>query len=210
MGLRIPIMDFIESSIKQVFGENTKGLRMLELGDQVVKIPKMTGKEYFTAHGYKHTSVDINGLHGALVRDLTKPEQFEEWHGLYDIITNAGTAEHVEPFESQYECFNIIHDCLKVGSVAIHILPDVHEHDDKGAWVGHCHFYYSHSFFKILAEECGYVLLSSELIRSMRCVAMKKIIDVPFMEDRSQFLSTIARRFAWLVVEDKKEPNAKD
>ena len=83
MGLRIQTLIFIESSIGQVFGGNTKGLRMLELGDQVMKVPNIhekTGKDYFTIHGYKHTSVDINGLHGALVRDLTKPEQSKDWH----------------------------------------------------------------------------------------------------------------------------------
>ena len=197
MGLRIQTLDFIEASIEKVFGKDVKGLRMLELGDQIMKVSYFsvkTGKDYFTAHGYNHTSVDINGLHGALVRDLTKPEQFEEWHNCYDIITNAGTVEHVEPFESQYECFNIIHDCLKVGGVAIHIAPDVREHDERGAWIDHCNFYYSHLFFETLAKECEYELLSSEIIRGNRCVALKKTVDVPFMEDRSQFLSMIARR----------------
>ena len=197
MGLRQPTLDFIEESIEHVFGKDTEGLCMLELGDQVMKcnnIPEPTGKMYFIRKGYNHTSVDINGLHGALIYDLTKPEQFTKWHNSYDIITNAGTVEHVEPFESQYECFNIIHDCLKVGGLAIHIAPDVHEHDERGAWVNHCHFYYSHEFFKTLAEECGYELLSSEVIRGNRCVALKKIIDVPFMKDQSQFLSMIARR----------------
>ena len=197
MGLRTATLDFIESSIKQVFGDKTKALRMLEFGDQVIKdrtIPEKTGKDYFTNRGYNHTSIDINGRHGALVKDLARQEQFEDWHGLYDIITNAGTAEHVEPFDAQYDCFNIIHDCLKIGGVAIHIAPDVHEHDERGAWVGHCHFYYSHSFFEVLAKKCQYDMLLSEVIRGNRCVALRKTIDVPFIQDRSQLLLMIDRR----------------
>jgi len=197
VGLRKLTLCFIELSINRVFGENTAGLNMLELGDQIVKNPyviEKTGKDYFTNRLYKHTSVDINGLHGALIRDLTKPEQFKDWHGLYDIITNAGTSEHVEPFESQYECFNILHDCLKIGGVAIHIVPDVYEHDERGAWIDHCHFYYSHLFFEVLAKVCGYELLSSEIIKGNRCVAMKKTMDTPFMKDSVKFLELIAQR----------------
>ena len=105
MGLVTSYLRFIESSIEQVFGGTVSGLRMLELGDQVILDPNIaeeTGKAYFTNRGLEHVSVDINGLHGAIVRDLTRPEQFQDWHGSYDVLTNAGTTEHVEPIESQY------------------------------------------------------------------------------------------------------------
>ena len=188
---------FIESSIEQAFGGADSGLRMLELGDQVIvgqDISEETGKAYFSNRGYEHVSVDINGLHGAIVRDLTRPEQFQDWHGSWDVLTNAGTTEHVEPFEAQYECFGIIHDCLKVGGIAIHLIPDIHERSEHGAWKNHCRYYYSKSFFELLARECEYELLSNTVINGLRCATVKKKKNVPFMDDRQKFLESIARR----------------
>ena len=201
MGLETSYLSYIESSIKQTFGTAVKGLRMFELGDQEIvlnglgeHIPEKTGKAYFTNRGYEHVSVDLNGLNGAIVRDLTRPEQFQEWHGSWDVLTNAGTTEHVEPFESQYECFGIIHDCVKVGGLAIHLLPDVFEHDQHGTWKNHCRHYYSKSFFELLAKECSYELLSNTVINGLRCATVKKTKNVPFMRDRSTFLGAIAQR----------------
>ena len=57
---------------------------MLELGNQVIRpdkqIPEITGKAYFHRLGYEHTSVDLNGLDGALVKDLSKLEDFTEFN----------------------------------------------------------------------------------------------------------------------------------
>ena len=201
MGLQISYLRYIESSIEQAFGPAVTGLHMLELGDQEVvliglreHIPEKTGKAYFTNRGFKHVSVDLNGLHGALVRDLRKPEQFQGWRSYFDVLTNAGTTEHVEPFESQYECFGIIHDSIKVGGVAIHLIPDVFEHDRNGAWRNHCRHYYSASFFELLAKECSYELLSNTVINGLRCATVRKTKNVPFMSDRSKFLAAIAQR----------------
>lgn len=197
MGLRPSYLHFVESSIEQAFGVAVSGLRMLELGDQVISDPNIaeeTGKAYFTNRGFEHVSVDINGLHGAIVRDLTRPEQFQDWHGSWDVLTNSGTTEHVEPFESQYECFGIIHDCMKVGGIAIHLLPDVYERDEHGAWENHCRYYYSKPFFELVAKECGYELLSNTVINGLRCATVRKTKNVPFMSDRSSFLESIAQR----------------
>lgn len=197
MGLNASYLQFIESSIEQTFGTEVRGRRMLELGDQVIDdpgIPDKTGKEYFSRLGYEHVSVDLNGLHGAVVRDLTKPEQFRDWHGAWDILTNAGTTEHVEPFEAQFECFGILHACLRTGGVAIHLLPDVDERDERGSWVDHCRYYYSASFFERLAAACGYELLASTVINGLRCAAVKKTVDQPFMTDRAALLESIAQR----------------
>jgi len=197
MGLNTSYLRFIESSIRQVFGDDASNLRMLELGDQVISdknIPEKTGKAYFTNRGYEHVSVDINGLHGAIVRDLTRPEQFQDWHGSWDILTNAGTTEHVEPFESQYECFSVIHDSIKVGGIAVHLIPDVDERDEHGAWKNHCRYYYSESFFELLAKDCEYELLSNTVIEGLRSATIRKTKNAPFMGDRSKFLASIAQR----------------
>lgn len=197
MGLNLGYITFMEAAIAAVFGEGVRGLKMLELGDQVFRdgyFPEPTGKEYFQNRGYEHVSVDLNGKHGAVVRNLTKPSQFQDWIGKWDIITNAGTTEHVEPFEAQYECFSIINDCLKVGGLALHIIPDVHELDRSGKWKNHCHFYYSEAFFAMLVRECGYEMVANRLINGNRCVALKRTKPTLLPKDRTVFLREISRR----------------
>lgn len=197
MGLKLEYLTFINSNIGKVFS-STLGLKMLELGDQVIKetepIEQKTGKDYFSHLGYNHTSVDLNGDHGAIVKDLTKEEQFLEWYNYFDIVTNAGTTEHVEPYDKQYECYKILHNVAKVGAVTIHLIPDVDERDNKGIWWKHCHYYYSYDFFEMLAKECEYKILDNVIINGLRSVAYVKTKDNKFMTDKDRFLSYIAQR----------------
>ena len=196
MGLKQSYLEYINTCINDTLGE-MRGKRMLELGNQRIIgnfISQETGKEYFKTRGVEHTSVDLNGLDGALPLDLTKPEQFVEWHGYFDIITNSGTTEHVEPKNAQYECFSIIHDCLKFGGIAIHLLPDIDELKDKRCWEGHCFNYYSHAFLKMLAEKNNYKLASFKIIDGLICFCLQKKEDILFMEDRREFLRYITRR----------------
>jgi hypothetical protein len=196
MGLRAPYLEFIETSIDKAFGD-ARNLRMLELGDQVINdrsISEKTGKAYFKNRGFEHVSVDIKRHHDELVLDLRKPEQFKDLTNSWDVITNSGTTEHVEPVETQYECFQIIHDCLKIGGIAVHLNPDVEVRDNSGKWKDHCRIYYSKSFYDMLARECGYELLSNTVINGLRCAAMKKTKEGSFMRDRTRFLEQIAER----------------
>ena len=148
MGLEPSYLDFIDECVAATLGE-LRGRRMLELGDQVIDheaIPEKTGKQYYENRGVLHTSFDLNGQNGALRVDLSRRIRKPAWLGAFDIITNAGTTEHVEPFEAQYICFLNIHNCLRGGGVAVSIVPDVGELDRHGAWKDHCNHYYSHEF----------------------------------------------------------------
>ena len=197
MGLTRNLLDYIEECADATIGE-LAGTRMLELGDQVVvelePVLETTGKEYFEKRGIFHTSFDLNGQHGAIRVDLSKPIRNPDWLGAFDIVTNAGTSEHVEPFRSQYECFLNIHNCLRQGGIAIHMVPDIVELEQRGLWKNHCNYYYSHEFFALLAEFNGYDLLSSKVINGLRCVCLRKSADVPFTRDRDAVLAAIARR----------------
>jgi hypothetical protein len=193
MGLRRSYIDFINAAIERVYGLNISGLRMLELGDQVVKkksgLSERTGKEYFTNLGYDHISIDLNGKRGSLIKDLTKPADFSEWLEYFDILTNSGTTEHVEPFESQYECFKIVHDCVKVGGIIIHLVPDV-DPLDQGHFANHCNYYYSEKFFNDLALNCNYTILENTIMDNLRCVALVKNSN-DFWQDKDSFLKNI-------------------
>jgi hypothetical protein len=196
MGLRREYLDFIERSISQALA-NPQERSMLELGDQLItddSAPETTGKEYFQNRGFTHVSIDLNGLHGSLSFDLSRPIPRQDWLGAFDVITNAGTSEHVEPFKGQHACFKNIHDLLALGGIAIHLVPDVDELEQRGHWMGHSNYYYSEGFFRALADENGYRLVSSEVIHGLRCACLQKTDDQPFTADVERFLSGIARR----------------
>jgi hypothetical protein len=168
-------LDFVNDSINLEY-YSTQGLSMFELGNQRFAFPSdySTGKQYFTERGMDHTSVDINGEDGALPLDLRCPELFTEFRCKYDIVTNLGVTEHVEPIEKQYECFSIIHDVVKPGGIMIHMVPDVEELDVSGAWHRHCNVYYRKEFFTRLVEHCDYTMLESKVIFGLRSVVIRK------------------------------------
>lgn len=198
MGLDLSYMNYIQNELVNVFGENWNGLTMLELGNQHITQGEgcdfLTGKDYYSNKGFEHISIDMNGEDGALPLDLRNPDLFAQYFNSVDVLTNSGTTEHVEPYETQYECFSILHNCVKVGGIMIHIVPDVYELDNHGSWAGHCTNYYCDEFFTTFAKDCGYEVLSSTVIRGNRAVCLKKTLDLPFMQDRQKFLSLISVR----------------
>ena len=189
MGLRKRYIDYINNFIVSEFG-NYQDIKMLELGDQIIKgremSQKSTGKEYFTNLNINHTSVDMNGLHGALKYDLSKDIIRDDWLNHFNVITNSGTTEHVEPFKSQYECFKNIHKFCSLSGIMIHIVPDALEVERKDAFKKkHCNNYYTRAFFELLATRVKHAL---------RYVCFKKMKNIKFMNDRDLFLLNIVRK----------------
>ena len=129
MGYKTPYLRWMNEHIGQVY-DSVDGLKMLELGNQVIRPDKQirepTGKLYFTNLGYEHTSVDLNGLDGALIKDLSKLEDFAEYKEYFDVITNAGTIEHVEPFEKQHTAFLNVHNSVHSVTPRINALERRH------------------------------------------------------------------------------------
>ena len=179
--------DFVTDAIRLEFFEPA-GLSMFELGNQRIITGSTfeTGKEHFTNLGISHTSVDLNGLDLALPLDLRKPELFNEFSNKFDILTNLGTTEHVEPISKQYECFSIIHSVVREGGIMVHMVPDVKELDVSGAWHRHCSLYYSEEFFLNLAAMCNYTVLENKVIFGLRSVCMRKETS-PFNASRELF-----------------------
>lgn len=175
MGYRKSFLDYVNNEIEKVF-VTTHGLKMLELGDQKIKakegIKEGLGKHYYENRGFEHISVDLNGLNGALVKDLSKLEDFSEYKNYFDVVTNSGTTEHVEPRNGQYEAFLNIHNSLKIGGVAIHIVPEYELHE---RWNTHCNHFYSKDFFDHLVENSDYEKLSTTELLGLRGYAYKKI-----------------------------------
>jgi hypothetical protein len=167
-------LEFVTEAIRLEFFQ-PNGLSMFELGNQrFIGGEFSTGKQHFEHYGMLHTSVDINGEDGALALDLRKPELFYDFKCRYDVLTNLGVTEHVEPIVSQYECFSIIHDVVRAGGIMIHMVPDVEELDASGAWNKHCSIYYQKEFFSELAEHCNYTILENKVIFGLRSVVLRK------------------------------------
>jgi len=192
MGISRQTLDFLGECIATTVG-TLPNKRMLELGNQRIS-GSYPAKDYFASKGVEHVSVDLNGLDGALKLDLSKPEQFLKWSNYFDIVTNFGTSEHIEPHQAQYECFETIHNCLTVGGVALHHVPDKDELISKGYWKGHCHNFYSLGFFGMLVEHNKYKLVKTSTFGKLLAVCLQKVESVPFMADKEEFLSHIYRK----------------
>ena len=167
-------LEFVTEAIRLEFFQ-PNGLSMFELGNQrFIGGEFATGKQHFEHYGMLHTSVANNGEDGALPLDLRKPELFYDFRCKYDVLTNLGVTEHVEPIVNQYECFSIIHDVVRPGGIMIHMVPDVEELDNSGAWLDHCKIYYQKEFFTELTEACNYTILENKVIFGLRSVVLRK------------------------------------
>lgn len=136
-----------------------EGVRICELGDQrgcYGIFNDLSARQYFEKRGADYVSIDLNGNHGALVLDLTEPIT---GLGEFDLITNLGTSEHVEPLEKQYEVFKNIHDLCKVGGHMINYVP----HEEQ--WKTHAPARYTKDFFDILAFRSGHENIRTELTK---------------------------------------------
>ena len=177
MGLKNPFIKQMIQWIKDDFG-SLDNIKMLEFGNQVVRpghgYSETTGKELWTNRGVNHTSVDVNGKLGSLVRDLSELNDFTQWENHFDVVYNAGTTEHVEPYQSQYTAFQIAHICCRHGGLMIHGVPSIELREQKGTWKRHCHYYYSGEFWRNLAKWNGYDIIHLELTTSWTSVYRKQ------------------------------------
>ena len=121
----------------------TKGTRCIQrkAGTKVVH-------KYFNDNGIDVVSIDLNGKDGALPLDLQEP--LPESIGVFDIIINAGTSEHVKEHE---KCFENVDNICRPGGLMFHIVPLV------GSWPKHGLHHYSESFFEDLAKKYHYSVL---------------------------------------------------
>lgn len=192
MGLMQPYVTFIEKHIKNRYLK-FNNVTMLELGNQVWHEGDkqgMSGKKYFSEQGIIHTSIDLNCEHGALPYDLSKPIIKPEWENYFDVVTNLGTSEHIEPIEGQYECFKNIHAFTRITGIIIHGIP-MDFAREQGYWYEHCNYYYTLMFIATLAKQNAYRILEIQMVNGLLLIAFKKTKNIPFMENINQFLNNI-------------------
>lgn len=96
--------------------------------------------------GLKHTAIDVDGSEGAIPLDLNFDLVPPEHVGVYDLVLNSGTTEHVA---NQINAMRIIHDLTRVGGVMLHILP-------AQGFTNHGLINYNLKFFWMLARSNHY------------------------------------------------------
>lgn len=121
------------------------GDAMLELGGKINH--GLTYKAYFEALGFKHISIDWNGEHGALIRDLRRPLWSEL--GQFDMVSNMGTTEHIS---DQAGVWENVHNLTRTGGVYVGQTP---YHDGK-SWWWHGEYYPTEAFFESFAAKNGW------------------------------------------------------
>ncbi len=144
------------------------GKTMLELGNKCNQ--QGVYKDYFASVGIDHTSVDLNGNTGAILKDLHEPLNL----GRFDIVTNFGTTEHVE---RQKPAWRNIAEATAGLFVSTTPLP--------GDWDWHGRWYPTEEFYKSFADLNGFEIdrlyVGCDAPRRMICARMKRVKDVPFV-----------------------------
>lgn len=132
-------------------------MRLLELGDQdMIFHPYFNFKmRQLENQNYKQwVSYDLHNREGVTIKDLSDlSEENQKW----DIITNFGTSEHVEPEIGQYNCWKNMHNWLSVNGYIIHEIPE------KGSWANHCRYYTDKNFFDAFTK-IGYKIIENSII----------------------------------------------
>ena len=126
------------------------GKTMLELGNKQTR--GVSYKSVLTNLGIDHTSVDWNGLDGALSLDLREPLDL----GQFDMVTNFGTTEHVS---EQRPVWENVHNACKVGGISCGATPL------PGDWPGHGMHYPTMEFYEEFARLNGYEITILEIWR---------------------------------------------
>jgi hypothetical protein len=96
----------------------------------------------------EYNSVDVCPGLKTTILDLNFDIVPENMVGHYDVIFNFGTTEHIF---NQWNCFEFMHDAVKVGGVIYHQLP-------ASGYLDHGYYCYTPLFFQEMAEANKYVL----------------------------------------------------
>jgi hypothetical protein len=117
----------------------TKNGSIMELGNQIMNLQffqDISAKNYYSGKGFKHTSIDQNGMDGALALDLSKPIDHKEQ---YDLVTDIGTMEHVAGI--YHGLLNVFNFCKEDGIM-------IHKNPKQGNFPGHGYHYFTIDFWK--------------------------------------------------------------
>jgi hypothetical protein len=105
--------------------------------------------DLLTKAGFYYLSYDIFAGFKTFIFDLNQDSVPSKHFGLFDVVLNCGTSEHVI---GQYNCFKVIHDATKVGGIMYHEVP-------FSGYLDHGYFNYQPQLFIDLAKINGYEII---------------------------------------------------
>jgi SAM-dependent methyltransferase len=157
---------------------------MLELGNKRAR-GQRPYKIAFQRLGIRHVSVDLNGLDGALKLDLRRPLNL----GMFDVVTNFGTSEHVSDQPAVWR--NMV-EAVKLDGVLV-------SHTPHAGWENHGMFYPTIRFYLALAELNGFVFergptISHQQSGTLCWVRMRRIMERPFTMPDPALIRQVSRR----------------
>lgn len=130
--------------------------------------------EFYEQEGIEYTSIDLNGLDGALMLDLAKPIDLPS----RDIVSNIGTSEHIMDQSSVFKnIHNLSHDRM------VHWVPLAEKHPSHGYWG------YELEFFEQVSRINSYEIEKLYIERSYKdwslvCCSLRKTDNKqPFVWD---------------------------
>jgi SAM-dependent methyltransferase len=106
--------------------------------------------EYWRLFGFNYNCIDMIDDGAAIKLDLNCDALASEYVGRFDMVTNFGTSEHIC---NQANVFKVVHDALKPGGCAVHMVP-------FNGMFNHALINYHPRFFMLLAAENDYEILS--------------------------------------------------
>lgn len=144
----------LEQRVLARVGKGYQGLRVLDMGaiEHKTPEPRMPARQWFTEHGAKYESIDLNGKWGAIKHDLDTPIP-DDLRERFHLVLNYGTSEHVN---DQYMFFKNMHDACRPGGIMIHHLNHI------GFAEGHGRYYYTQRTVFALARLASYSILSMD------------------------------------------------
>jgi SAM-dependent methyltransferase len=99
----------------------------------------------------EYMSIDVcPGLKNTKILDLNHERLPRRLTGSFDVVFNFGTTEHIF---NQWNCFEVMHDALKVDGVIYHQLP-------ASGYLDHGYFCYTPLFFRELAQANSYEMMT--------------------------------------------------
>jgi len=159
MGVNLLSHQMIMDSAKELIDDWL--LSFAILGNQFMR-PKV-GAKFKLAKKHYETLTDIFGnvvvidkfkeYEEVLKKDLSVEQK--DLFGLFDLLFNGGTMEHVE---NQREGWRNAHYFIKEGGIAIHVCPLL------GGWPDHGQFLYDHEFFDRLTSANSYRVITQQIV----------------------------------------------
>jgi hypothetical protein len=96
----------------------------------------------------EYNSVDVCPGLKTEILDLNFDRIPDHMRGRYDVVFNFGTTEHIF---NQWNCFEFMHDALKVGGIVYHQLP-------ASGYLDHGYYCYTPLFFREMAQANEYAV----------------------------------------------------